>query len=138
MKLLIAAALAVPLWLAAAAPPRPPASAGSGDVERGRYLVHDVALCVQCHSPRDENGKLLETRLLTGARVPLGSPYPGQPWAYQAPNLRGMTGYTEQEGIRLLMEGITRGGTPPRPPMQRFHMNRDDARAVVAYLKSLR
>ncbi|HET9795897.1 MAG TPA: c-type cytochrome [Thermoanaerobaculia bacterium] len=114
-----------------------PAPSGDAVLERGRYLVHDVALCVQCHSPRDENGNLLETKLLTGARVPFNSPYPGHPWAYQAPNIRGMIGYTEAEGVRLLTEGITRGGTPPRPPMQQFHMTADDARAVVAYLKSL-
>jgi mono/diheme cytochrome c family protein len=142
--------LVVGVSLAAlAAPPKnPPASAspkeesaarsaGGALAERGRYIVHDVALCVQCHSPRDENGNLLETKLLTGARIPFDSPYPGHPWAYQAPNIRGMIGYTEAEGVRLLTEGITRGGTPPRPPMQQFHMTTEDARAVVAYLKSL-
>ena len=144
------AALVIGVALAAvAAPPNtpstPPAKDAAGPappaagplVERGRYLVQDVALCVQCHSPRDENGNLLETKLLSGARIPFDSPYPGHPWAYQAPNIRGMIGYTEAEGVRLLTEGITRGGTPPRPPMQRFHMMPEDARAVVAYLKSL-
>src|SRR5262250_32718 len=29
-------------------------------IERGRYLANDVAMCVQCHSPRDENGALIE------------------------------------------------------------------------------
>ena len=120
----------------APAPPPPPAASGAA-IERGRYLVHDVALCIQCHSPRDEDGNLIATKLLTGARIPVRSPYPAQPWAYQAPNIRGMIGYTEAEGVRLLTEGITRGGTPPKPPMQRFHMTPEDARAVVAYLKSL-
>jgi mono/diheme cytochrome c family protein len=145
--------LVVGISLAAlAAPPKPssspqaPKEAAAADsgtpasplVSRGRYLVHDVALCIQCHSPRDENGNLLETKLLTGARIPFDSPYPGHSWAYQAPNIRGMIGYTEAEGIRLLTRGITRSGTPPRPPMQQFHMDAEDARAVVAYLKSLR
>ncbi len=148
MKLLIVAGLLVPLGLAAAGPPpakpaAPPPDASAapaaknGLIEHGRYLVHDVALCVQCHSPRDKNGRLLETRLLTGAPIPVNSPGPAQPWAYQAPNIRGLIGYTEEEGIRLLTEGITRDGTPPRPPMHQFHMTRDDARTVVAYLKSL-
>ena len=145
MRFLSAAAMLLPIAFLAsprATPPpapAPPAPAG-GDalVEHGRYLVHQVALCVQCHSPRDESGRLLETRLLSGAPIPVASPFSGQPWAYQAPNIRGMVGYTEEEGIRLLTEGITRGGTPPRPPMQPFHLSRDDARAVVAYLKSLR
>src|SRR5689334_8086156 len=75
-----------------AAPADPAPSAGGPVVERGRYLVHDVALCIQCHSPRDENGNLIETKLLTGARIPFDSPFPGQAWAYQAPNIRGMIG----------------------------------------------
>jgi len=118
------------------APARPAPPAGSL-VERGRYLVHDVSLCVQCHSPRDESGNLIETKFLTGGRILFASPYPGRPWAYQAPNIRGLIGYTEEEGIRLLTQGLTRGGTPPLPPMHRFHMTAEDARAVVAYLKSL-
>jgi mono/diheme cytochrome c family protein len=141
MKLLTAAALFLPMALATGAPaPKTAPSAPDADsrIEHGRYLVHQVALCVQCHSPRDENGRLLETRLLSGARIPVSSPFPSQPWAYQAPDIRGMVGYTDEEGIRLLTEGITRGGTPPRPPMQQFHLTVEDARAVVAYLKSLR
>lgn len=143
MRILTAAALFLPLAFAAGArpakPPAPPApSGGDSRVERGRYLVHQVSLCVQCHSPRDENGRLLDTRELSGARIPVDSPFPGQPWAYQAPNIRGMVGYTEEEGIRLLTEGVTRGGTPPRPPMPPFRLSREDARAVVAYLHSLR
>ena len=139
MRLVTAAALFLPLALAAGAgPPKPAASTTDPRIEHGRYLVHEVALCVQCHSPRDENGRLVETRLLAGARIPFDSPFPGRPWAYQAPNIRGMVGYTEEEGIRLLTEGVTRGGTPPRPPMQTFHLSREDARAIVAYLKSLR
>jgi len=143
-----AVALVAGLSLAApAAPPKraetpkraaaDPAASASPLVERGRYLVHDVALCVQCHSPRDEFGNLLQTKLLSGARIPFESPYPGLSWAYQAPNIRGMIGYTDEEGVRLLTRGVTRGGTPPRPPMQQFHMTTEYARAVVAYLKSL-
>ena len=151
MKSAIVALVAGVSLAAVAAPPKAPsrsetpkspaaaegAVSGGPLVERGRYLVHDVALCVQCHSPRDENGNLLETKLLSGARIPFDSPYPGLSWAYQAPNIRGMTGYTDEEAVRLLTRGITRGGTPPRLPMQQFHMTTEDARAVVAYLKSL-
>ena len=118
----------------AARSPAPPAS----KVDRGAYIVAHVAMCIQCHTPRDENGDLIPTRMLSGAPIPLASPYPARPWAYRAPNIRGMIGYTDEEGLRLLMQGITRNGTPPRPPMQRFGMNREDAEAVVAYLKSLK
>ena len=109
----------------------------SGNVEHGRYIVHDVVQCIQCHSPRDENGALLMDRLLTGAPIPLRSPFPNQQWAFHAPRIAGMPGYSEEEGVRLLTQGITRNGQPPRPPMLQFHMTEQDARDVVAYLKSL-
>jgi mono/diheme cytochrome c family protein len=107
------------------------------DLEHGKYIVHDVVQCIQCHSPRDERGALLTDRLLTGAPIPVRSPFPDQQWAFHAPRIAGMPGYSEEEGIRLLTQGITRNGTPPRPPMLQFHMTEQDARDVVAYLKSL-
>ena len=48
----------------------------TGDVEHGKYIVHDLVQCTQCHSPRDESGVLLTDRLLTGAPVPVRSPFP--------------------------------------------------------------
>ncbi len=58
----------------------PEQSPPAGLIERGRYLVHNVAMCVQCHSPRDENGELIETALLTGAPMPVKSPFPNRIW----------------------------------------------------------
>ena len=115
-----------------------PAPASASKVERGAYIVEHLSRCGQCHTPRDENGNLLMTRMLSGAPIPVRSPYPDQSWAFAAPNIRGLAGYTDEEGVRLLMDGLTRGGTPPRPPMQQFGMKREDAEAVVAYLKSLK
>ena len=45
-----------------------PADAGDGDVqvERGRYLVNHVAVCVYCHTPRTPEGALDEDKLLSG------------------------------------------------------------------------
>ncbi len=109
----------------------------SGNVEHGKYIVQNVANCIQCHSPRDANGALLMDQLLMGAPVPLRSPFANQQWAFHAPRIAGMPGYSEEEGIRLLTQGITRNGQPPRPPMLQFRMTEQDARDVVAYLKSL-
>jgi hypothetical protein len=50
----------------------------------------------------------------------------------------GLVGYTKQQGIRLLTEGITSDGRIPNPPMPRFRLTRSDAEAVVDYLKSLK
>src|SRR5215813_7901964 len=47
-----------PNVLLAAAPPSP------AQIQHGEYLVLHVAMCVQCHTPRDDQGQLNRTRLL--------------------------------------------------------------------------
>lgn len=107
-------------------------------VSRGKYLVNEVAMCVQCHTPRDRNGNLIRDQYLNGAPVPVNAPpYPKMNWALKAPAITGLIGYTKQEGIRLLTQGITRDGRVPNPPMPPFRLSTQDAAAVVAYLKSL-
>ena len=104
---------------------------------RGRYLAHDVAMCVQCHTPRDERGDLDLTRLFAGAPIPVGSPFPHRPWAFQAPALAGLPGWTDADAITLLMTGHRPSGVSPSPPMPSFRFTHDDAAAVVGYLRSL-
>lgn len=125
---------------AADAPSASSSTAGTtspSQIERGRYLVHESAMCVQCHSPRDRRGELDESRLLTGGPIPFKSPWPGaRRWAFQAPNLRNVLGYTETEWIHFLGTGIRPSGDRPRPPMPPYRMNAEDAAAIYAYLKS--
>jgi mono/diheme cytochrome c family protein len=114
-------------------------TAGGELIGRGKYIVEQVTLCVECHTPRDENGILKASEYLKGAPVPVKSPpYPQMKWAVKAPAIAGLPGYTEEQSIRLLMDGLTRDGRRPDPPMPQFRLNRVDAEAVVAYLKSLR
>ena len=108
-------------------------------IGRGKYIVEHVALCSECHTPRDENGTLKPSEYLKGAPVPVKSPpYPQMKWALKAPAIAGLPGYTEEESIRLLTDGITRDRRKPDPPMPQYRLNRADAEAVAAYLKSLR
>lgn len=111
-------------------------SADGSAVERGRYLVHDVAMCVQCHTPRDREGNLIEERMLQGAPIPVASPFP-EPWAYSSPQIAGLPGFQPEEVAVLLRTGKRPNGEQPLPPMPSFRMSEEDARAVVAYLKSL-
>lgn len=107
-------------------------------LERGRVLVHRVVLCTDCHSPRNEQGEHIESRHLTGAAVPF-QPVVPMPWATFAPGLAGIpAGYTEAQLVHFLMTGERPHGLPaPRPPMPPYRLDRDDAEAVAAYLKSL-
>ena len=106
-------------------------------VSRGRYIAQHVAMCVQCHSPRDPAGNLVTARLFHGAPIPVRSPFAAQDWALRAPHIAGLPGYTQEQAVRLLTEGVTASGGTPRPPMPPFRMQREDAEAVAAFLKSL-
>ncbi|MEM8964062.1 MAG: hypothetical protein AAGD38_21435 [Acidobacteriota bacterium] len=108
------------------------------DVARGQYLVHHVTMCVQCHSPRQPNGKLITDQLLMGAPVPVDEPSYVKDWAYQAPAIAGLPGYSKEDMVRLLVQGITRDGTYPAAPMRPFRMKQEDAEAIAVYLDSLR
>lgn len=110
----------------------------TAEIDHGRYLVHQVCLCIVCHSPRDAHGNIIESRLLTGGTIPLESPYPGQAWAFRAPNLRGLpAGWSEEEFVRFLQTREPPRGLRVRLPMPPFHLNDQDARAIAAYLKTL-
>ncbi len=114
----------------------PPASAGAS-VERGRYLTHEVAMCVQCHSPRDGSGRIIEDQEFRGAPMPLRSPYAGAAFALRAPDLRELASHSEDAVVRLLETGIGRDGNRPQLPMPPFRMNHEDAQSIAMYLRSL-
>jgi mono/diheme cytochrome c family protein len=108
-------------------------------IAHGAYLVQKVAMCSDCHTPRDAHGELLLDRTLTGAPLGMAPVHPVPAWASQAPNIAGLpVGYTEESLATLLRSGHTVSGLPVRPPMPAYRMNGADARAVAAYLASLR
>lgn len=116
------------------------ASAVAADpkVERGKYLTQSVAMCVQCHTPRAEDGSLLETQLFQGAPVPFERPpFPNMRWAVQAPAIAGLPGFSDEDEITLLTTGHRPSGRVPDPPMPPFRFSREDAEAIVTYLRSL-
>jgi mono/diheme cytochrome c family protein len=117
--------------------PSPAPAPEAAAVARGEYLTWHVGMCVQCHTPRDQNGNLIETKAFTGAPVPLTTPWPHRPWAFAAPRIAGLGGFTEEQILTLLTTGQAVGREKPKPPMPPFRLSQDDARAVVAYLKTL-
>lgn len=112
-------------------------AASSSSLERGRYLVERVGMCIDCHSPRLQDGNWDKANWLGGSLLAFAPAVPMPVWANYAPPLAGLPGFTDEQAIRLLETGKNRGGQPPRPPMPEYRMNREDAEAVVAYLRSL-
>jgi len=129
------------VFSALAAQPHAKADRSGGDssaVDRGRYIVEDVAMCGRCHTPNNQAGEGDRSNWLKGGPLQIKATYPVANWALIVPRLAGGPPNTDAEFIRLLTTGIARTGAPPRPPMPTFHMTRQDAEAVLAYLKSLK
>jgi hypothetical protein len=70
-----------------------PAPNTTGLVAQGEYLANRVAMCVQCHSPRDAEGNVILTERFHGGAIPVLSPYPNRQFASQAPNIAGLPGH---------------------------------------------
>jgi len=113
------------------------ASSTGSAASRGQYIVEDVAMCGQCHTPRLANGNPDRSRWLAGAPVPYQPSQPTANWPTVAPRIAGQTPTTAEGMVILLTTGIWTDGKPLRDPMPKFHMTKADAEAVVAYLKSL-
>jgi mono/diheme cytochrome c family protein len=107
------------------------------EVERGRYLVEEVAKCSECHTPRKPNGELDEQAWLQGAPIWIRPVANIQPWADRAPALAGLPSFTDEQIEKVLEQGTGPNGEPLRAPMHIYHINHQDAKAIVAYLKSL-
>ena len=91
------------------------AKPSSDELARGQYLVEEVARCSDCHTPRDASGN----------------------WADHAPPLAGLPSFADAQMENLLEKGLGPNGETLRPPMHRYHLDREDARAIIAYLQSL-
>lgn len=134
----VALAVTATLLLAASHEAAPAAvrSDARDQIERGRHLVQDVALCADCHAPRLPTGEFDRARWLQGA--PIGfKPTMEMPWTLAAPPLAGLANYTDEQVRRVLTTGVRPDGSAPLPPMPAFHLQAEEADAVIAYLRSL-
>ena len=114
-----------------------PAGPVAGNVERGRYLAEHVAMCVECHSGRDEQGNIIEAKRYMGA--------PGTAWSTMGEGLgpqcasqQGPAWIRRCTGDATADPGGNRpDGTQLKMPMPRFRMKPQDAADVIVYLRSL-
>lgn len=115
----------------------PPLAANQNQIDRGKYLVENIGMCEECHTPRDSSGDLDESRRLQGAAIWIVPVHPNTNWAMRAPALAGLPGFTDAEAETVLERGIGPNGLPIQPPMHIYHMAPGDAQAIVAYLRSM-
>jgi mono/diheme cytochrome c family protein len=134
----VAAILLVVFWFTAVLSSQETKSSKAGQLSRGKYLVEQVGMCGDCHSPRNERGQFVKEQWLAGS--PLGfkpmAPIPG--WVEVAPGIAGLPGWNEKDAVAFLSTGKGLNGKTAGPPMPEFRFTQSDAAAVVAYLKSLK
>lgn len=105
-------------------------------VAHGKYLVESIGGCNDCHTAMTPQGPDM-TRSLQGATL-IFRPTVDMPWAPVAPPLAGgPANYTDEQFATLLQTGMRPDGSRPMPPMPPFALNDEDARAVVAFIKTL-
>jgi hypothetical protein len=116
--------------------------AQDGQAARGKYLVENVALCGDFHTPMLPTGEPDQSRLLKGAALTFQPIHPIPNWNANAPDLtlRGALWKTWGEsGLRkFLQTSLDPRGHLADPPMPSYKFSAQDAEAVVAYLKTLR
>lgn len=108
------------------------------NVARGKYLVTQVGMCADCHTPRGPGGVFDESRWLQGSQLGFAPTVPMPAWAEFAPPIAGLVNYTDAQAIAFLTSGKTIHGQPLRPPMPPYRFSTEDAEAVLAYLRSLK
>ena len=106
-------------------------------LKRGEYLVNDVGMCADCHSPRDQRGEFVRAQWLQGAALGFAPTVPMPAWGAVAPAIAGLPSMTDEQAATFLSTGLKPTGTAARPPMPAYRFNADDARAIAAYLRSL-
>ena len=136
LALVLVAATAV-LWRAPVAGQAKGENKNDEALKRGAYLVNSVAQCANCHTPRNAKGELDTTRHLQGAPIWFKATNAKfEKWEDTAPNITASglaTKWSEEKLVKLL----TSTGVEADAPMPAFKLTTDDARAVVAYLRSL-
>lgn len=108
-------------------------------IDRGRYLVNNVAMCVDCHTPKDNYGRPIKSKWLRGATLDFKPIHHVPMWVDKSNRIAGLPkGWTKKDMIKFLTTGIDPQGRFARPPMPPYRFSRKDAIAVTEYLKSLK
>jgi len=110
-------------------------------VERGKYLMDSIVACGNCHTQQTPQGPLAGMELAGGLKIDDSPAF----IAY-TPNITpdpetGIGKWTDEQIIVAIREGKRPDGSiigPPMPMPAYRDMSDEDARAIVAYLRSVK
>lgn len=110
-------------------------------VARGKYLVEEVAKCQDCHTPKMDNGNYFKSAWMKGSTLNLAPVSPIQGWHSSAPDITPNGAvwkrWNEEGMINFLVTGKSPRGGSAGAPMPTYTLKREDAEAIVAFLKTL-
>jgi mono/diheme cytochrome c family protein len=115
-------------------------AAAETPLERGRYLMHGIVACGNCHTPVGPNGPQLDRELAGGLE------FKEAPFTAYASNITpdpetGIGRWTDEQIIVAIRDGKRPDGSLIGPPMPiSFYrgISDSDARALVAYMRSVK
>jgi mono/diheme cytochrome c family protein len=114
-------------------------AAAETPLERGRYLMKSIVACGNCHTPQGPNGPVPGMELAGGLMMD------DDAFTVRTPNITpdratGIGAWTDEQLIVAIREGKRPDGSLIRPPMPVAlyrGISDEDARAIVAYLRSV-
>lgn len=115
------------------------AEAAMTPVQRGQYLV-TVLGCHDCHTPGTFYGAPDMNRQLSGSELGWQGPWGVSYAPNLTPDSTGLASWTDEEILRAMQNGVKKDGSPIAPPMpwpDFAHLTPADAKAVIAYLRSV-
>jgi mono/diheme cytochrome c family protein len=109
-------------------------------IERGAYLVEGIAACGACHTPRPSDSIPIADMALAGrlmGKTPVSTVYASN---ITPDEETGIGTWADDQIVRAIREGIRPDGSvlgPPMPYSLYRNMSDRDARAIVAYLRTV-
>jgi mono/diheme cytochrome c family protein len=110
-----------PVWFSAS-PLRAQPAPNDAQIQRGKYLVENVAMCADCHTPRDDKGQFDHSQWLQGNVLDIKPDHP-MPLAAVAVPIAGLPGFKDEKAVKFLETGIDLTGKPAMWPMPQFRFN---------------
>ena len=130
----VAMALAVAMALS------PGVVKADSQLDRGDYLMNGVVACGNCHTPKGPDGHALADQELSGGLVIEAPAFRAVAPNITPDNATGIGRWTDEQLVNAIRNGIRPDGTTIGPPMPiPFYRNMSDAdaRAIVAYMRSV-
>ena len=110
-------------------------------IARGKYLAEEVARCQDCHTPKMANGTYIRSQWMKGSTISVMPAAPVTGWKSAAPDITPngpvWKRWNDEGMINFLVTGKSPRGGKAGSPMPTYNLKKEDAEAIVAFLKTI-